>query len=158
MSDKSGFTLVEAIVTVFIITVALWGTVTGLLKINSWVEDIENIAIVDKYIAGEMEEIRSTDYVSISKEEGEDIPGVIVGGATITMSTKILNEPEGPDESPSVFIQVKDESGSITIEIENTKKIEISTDNLTSHASPGKGITRAITFYVYKKGINYWQP
>ncbi len=159
MSDKSGFTLVEAIVTVFIITVALWGTVTGFLKMYSLVENIENIAVVDKYIAGKMEEIRNTDYYDIISEVGEDIPGVIVEGETITISTSILNEPEEPDEPPSVSIQVEGEGEPpepITIEIKNTKKIEILTDNLTSHAS-GKPITRTIIFYVYEKGIN-WRP
>ena len=149
MSNKSGFTLIEAIVTVFIITVALWGTVTGFLKINSLVEDMENIAIVDKYIAGKMEEIRSTDFGDISEEEGKEILGAVVGGETITMSTEILNEPDG---SLSVSIQVEGDP----ITIEDTKEIKISA-NWTPHAYK-KPITRAITFYVYKKGINYWQP
>jgi len=152
MSDRSGFTLVEAIVTVFIITVALWGTVTGLLKINSWVEDIENIAIVDKYIAGKMEEIRSTDFGDISEEEGKEIPGAVVGGESITMSTSILNE-SGDGSLLPVSIQVEGEPEPI----EDIKEVKISAD-WTSHASSKKGITRAVTFYVYKKGINYWQP
>lgn len=150
MSNRSGFTLIEAVVTVFIITVALWGTVTGFLKMYSLVKNIENIAVVDKYIAGEMERIRSTDYDDIS-EVGEDIPGVIVEGETITMSTKILNE---SDES--VSIQVKDEGEPPeSITIKDTKEIKISADWI-SHASR-KSITRTITFYVYEKGIN-WRP
>ncbi|MBA7682793.1 hypothetical protein ES703_91146 [subsurface metagenome] len=51
----------------------------------------------------------------------------------------------------------------VTVQIEEQPPVEIEvlevsiSSSWTSHAYPGKEITRTITFYVYKRGIN-WRP
>ncbi len=127
MSNGSGFTLIEAVVTLFVITVALLGTVTGFIKINSLTQEIKDTVVEDKDIAGKIENIRGTDFVDITAG-----PGTTVTETTVTVQTG----------EPSVEIEV----------------LEVSiSSSWTSHAYPGKEITRTITFYVYEKGIN-WRP
>ena len=128
MSGRNGFTLIEAVVTLFVITVALLGTVTGFIKINSLTQEIKDTAIEDKYIAGKMENIRGTDFGDITTEPET--------GITVTEKT--------------ITVQMGDE-----IEVP-VKEVSISSI-WTSHAYPGKEITRTITFYAYEKGIN-WRP
>lgn len=128
MSNRSGFTLIEAVATLFIITVALLGTVTGFIKISSLTQEIKDTVVEDKDIVGKMENIRGTDFVDITAEPET---GTTVAETTITVQME-----------PPVEIEV----------------LEVSiSSSWTSHAYPGKEITRTITFYVYEKGIN-WRP
>ena len=130
MSYRSGFTLIEAVVTLFVITVALLGTVTGFIKISSLTQEIKDIVVEDKGIVGKMENIRGTDFVDITAEPET--------GTTVTETTVTVQI----EEQPPVEIEV----------------LEVSiSSSWTSHAYPGKEITRTITFYVYEKGIN-WRP
>ena len=130
MSNRSGFTLIEAVVTLFVITVALLGTVTGFIKISSLTQEIKDTVVEDKDIAGKMENIRGTDFVDITAETET--------GTTVTETTVTVQM----EEQPPVEIEV----------------LEVSiSSSWTSHAYPGKEITRTITFYVYEKGIN-WRP
>lgn len=128
MSNRPGFTLIEAVVTLFVITVALLGTVTGFIKISSLTQEIKDTVVEDKDIAGKMENIRGTDFVDITVG-----PGTTVTETTVTVQM---------GEQPPVEIEV----------------LEVSiSSSWTSHAYPGKEITRTITFYVYERGIN-WRP
>ena len=130
MSNRSGFTLIEAVVTLFVITVALLGTVTGFIKISSLTQEIKDTVVKDKDIVGKMENIRGTDFVDITAEPET--------GTTVTETTVTVQI----EEQPPVEIEV----------------LEVSiSSSWTSHAYPGKEITRTITFYVYKRGIN-WRP
>lgn len=132
MSNRSGFTLIEAVVTLFVITVALLGTVTGFIKISSLTQEIKDTVVEDKDIAGKMENIRGTDFDDI------DITAEPETGTTVTETTVTVQM----EEQPPVEIEV----------------LEVSiSSSWTSHAYPGKEITRTITFYVYEKGIN-WRP
>lgn len=69
MSSRCGFTLVELIITLFIISVALLGTVFAFTKTTSLVQEAKDIAVVDEYIASEMEDVRGTDYNDITEPE-----------------------------------------------------------------------------------------
>lgn len=130
MSNRSGFTLIEAVVTLFVITVALLGTVTGFIKISSLTQEIKDTVVEDKYIVGKMENMRGTDFDDITTEPET--------GTTVTETTVTVQM----EEQPPVEIEV----------------LEVSiSSSWTSHAYPGKEITRTITFYVYEKGIN-WRP
>lgn len=131
MSNRPGFTLIEAVATLFVITVALLGTVTGFIKISSLTQEIKDTVVEDKDIVGKMENIRGTDFVDITT--GPETPGTTVTETTVTVQI---------EEQPPVEIEV----------------LEVSiSSSWTSHAYPGKEITRTITFYVYKRGIN-WRP
>jgi len=134
MSNRPGFTLVEAVATLFVITVALLGTVTGFIKINSLTQEIKDTVVEDKDIVGKMENIRGTDFGDITTEPGT--PGTTVTETTVTVR---MGEPPVEVEIEVLF-----------------KEVSISS-SWTSHAYPGKEITRTITFYVYKRGIN-WRP
>ena len=129
MSNRPGFTLIEAVVTLFVITVALLGTVTGFIKISSLTQEIKDTVVEDKYIVGKMENMRGTDFDDITTG-----PGTTVTETTVTVQM----------EEPPVEVEVP------------VKEVSISS-SWTSHAYPGKEITRTITFYVYEKGIN-WRP
>jgi len=131
MSNRTGFTLIEAVVTLFVITVALLGTVTGFIKISSLTQEIKDTVVEDKYIVGKMENMRGTDFDDITAETGT--------GTTVTETTVTVQMGE-----PPVEVEVP------------VKEVSISS-SWTSHAYPGKEITRTITFYVYEKGIN-WRP
>ena len=69
MHNKEGFTLIELIFALFIISVAVLAVVSGFLGINSLVEETKKIIAADKYIAGQMENIRGTAYDDIESPE-----------------------------------------------------------------------------------------
>jgi len=122
MSRNEGFTLIELIVTIFIIAVALLGAVAASLKTSALVQETKRVAAADEYIAGEMDNIRSS---GIDTADGE-----------ITVSIS----------SPSV-------SGTYTLTSFEIVNVASSwTSNVLSNET-----TRAITFYVYRKGIS-WRP
>ena len=122
MFHNKGFTLVELIVTIFIIVVALLGTVALSLKTNSLVQETEKVARADEYIAGQMDYIRSTGVASANAEITVSISSFSVSGTYTLSSFEIVN----------------------------------ATSSWTSTVFP-RETTRAITFYVYHKGIS-WRP
>lgn len=124
MPNRYGFTLVELIITLFVISVAILGTVFAFMKTGSLTQDMENIIAADSYVEGEMENIRSENFDDITEPE-----------TTVTVWL-------GPPVSASTQVSVK---------------IVNASSSFTSHTHPGKEIKRAVTFYIYKKGINYRQ-
>ena len=110
MPNRYGFTLVELIITLFVIGVAILGTVFAFMKTGSLTQDMENI--------------RSENFDDITEPE-----------TTVTVWL-------GPPVSASTQVSVK---------------IVNASSSFTSHTYPGKEIKRAVTFYIYKKGINYRQ-
>ncbi len=80
MFHNKGFTLVELIVTIFIIVVALLGTLALSLKTTSLVQETEKVARADEYIAGQMDYIRSTGVASANTEITVSISSFSVSG------------------------------------------------------------------------------
>jgi len=122
ISRNEGFTLIELIVTIFIIAIALIGAVAVSLKTSALVQETKRVAAADEYIAGEMDNIRST--------------GIDTANDKITVSIS----------SPSV-------SGTYTL---TSFEVVNVASSWTSSVFPHE-TTRAITFYVYRKGIS-WRP
>ena len=119
---SEGFTLVELIISILIIAIALLGVVAASLKTNLLVEETKRVAKADEYIAGQMEEIRSSGAAGANDSITVSITGDSVSGVYTLTSFEIAN----------------------------------AASHWTSSIFPGT-TTRAITFYVYQKGLS-WRP
>jgi len=128
ITEQEGFTLIEVIVAIFIIAVGLLAVVGAFSGERSLVEDTKREVIVNKQIASEMENIKFTNYDNIESSDGVD-----VSETTVTVSL----------------------SGSTTSTTSVTVKMVTVSSSYTSTFSPGQQKTRAIKFYIYRKGINY---
>jgi len=120
---QEGFTLVEIIITIFIIAVTLLGILFGFSGVNSLAEKIADISTADKYIRGEMENARATQYENL----------------------KNLGTIEATEKS--VEVQLTEPLSTSILSI--TAMVVHISSSCVSVIYPGK-TTRAITFYICK--------
>ena len=122
--DKTkGFTLVEIIISIFIIAVALLAILSGFSGTTLFLGKVRDLAIADEYLKGKMEVARGVSYGDLNSIEG------------IEVSEKLIS------------IQVTDPTDHSTITV-SVPVAEVRASY--SSTFPPREFTRSITFYIYE--------
>lgn len=129
MSRVEGFTLVELLVALFIISISLLGAVAFSLKTNPLIEETKNVISQDKIIAGKMDEVRKMDYESIESEP----------------STILVSE-----TSPILHLSYTTTTSTTAVSVK-----QVTVASSWERRVYTRAVSRTITFYVYEKGINW---
>ena len=123
---KSGFTLIELIISVFIIAFAALAIFYAFSGITLFVEETKEVVEVDRELASNMETLRSKSYQEINWPERKVEVELVRLSPSLSFST--------------VSVSLKTVNLSRSIESLFFKNKE-----------------RKISFYIYRKGINYRQ-
>jgi len=123
---KSGFTLIELIISVFIIAFAALAIFYAFSGITLFVEETKEVVEVDRELASNMETLRSKSYQEINWPERKVEVELVRLSPSLSFST--------------VSVSLKTVNLSKSIESLFFKNKE-----------------RKISFYIYRKGINYRQ-
>ena len=123
---KSGFTLIELIISVFIIAFAALTIFYAFSGITLFVEETKEVVEVDRELASNMETLRSKSYQEINWPERKVEVELVrlsppLSFSTVSVSLKTVNLSRSIE---SLFFKNKE---------------------------------RKISFYIYRKGINYRQ-
>jgi len=123
---KSGFTLIELIISVFIIAFAALAIFYAFSGITLFVEETKEVVEVDRELASNMETLRSKSYQEINWPERKVEVELVRVSPSLSFST--------------VSVSLK------------TVNLSRSFESLFF-----KNKERKISFYIYRKGINYRQ-
>lgn len=126
---RSGFTLVEVLVSVFVLAISLTGSLLVLTRCNVFVSETRQRSIASQAVKEEMEEIRDLSYVSI----------LAMGNTFITTSMDNLTNPVG------------------TLTIDDAlsdSDIRRVTATLAWDSQQGRSLSTSLSTYITNSGIN----
>jgi len=122
--DKTkGFTLVEIIISIFIIAVALLAILSGFSGTTLFLGKVRDLAIADEYLKGKMEVARGVSYGDLNSIEGIEVNEKLI-------SIQVIDPTDHSTTTVSVPVAEVRASYSSTF--------------------PLGGFTRSITFYIYE--------